>query len=406
VTEIFSQEAMLEANPKWPQAILRVDNLYDRPDDIRTPFARDYNRILHCKAYRRQKHKTQVFFATTNDHICTRIEHVNHVAAISYTISKYLGLNTQLTNAIAIGHDLGHAPFGHAGGDKLKQISHDELELDFWHESNSLRFVDFCETLEGPDGNHCNLSLTYAVRDGIISHCGEVDENALKPREEPVDLHSIQRHSQYQPYTWEGCVVKISDKIAYLGRDIEDALTLRILSLDQIRELKALMRKYEESGKLRDINNTVIIHRFVTDLCKNSTPDSGIKLSDTSFEIMNVLKDFNYKNIYNHPRLKAYTEYAELIIQTIYNTLSKYFDRVDPLVVLSRDRRMYPILIDSFSAWLIKYGRQDKRNPRCKNKIIYDITDDRDYKHAIIDYISAMTDSYAISIFQELTSFR
>ena len=113
--ELFTKEAMFKSNPKWDQSITRTDILYERPDDVRTPFSRDYNRILHCKAYRRLKHKTQVFFATTNDHICTRIEHVNHVAAISYTISKYLGLNTQLSNAIALGHFSHNHSFGIIG---------------------------------------------------------------------------------------------------------------------------------------------------------------------------------------------------------------------------------------------------------------------------------------------------
>lgn len=403
---LFSKDAMFESNPKWQQSISRIDTLYNRPDDIRTPFARDYNRILHCKAYRRQKHKTQVFFATANDHICTRIEHVNHVASISYTISKYLGLNTELSNAIALGHDLGHAPFGHAGEDILKKIALDELGLNFWHESNSLRFIDFCETLEGPDGIHRNLDLTYAVRDGIISHCGEVDENGFKPRNAVIDLQDIKTPNQYPPFTWEGCVVKIADKIAYLGRDIEDARALGILSSAQQRELVLLIRKYYETGKLRYINNTVIIHKFVTDLCENSSLDKGIMLSDTSFNIMKDLKDFNLRNIYHHQRINAYIKYAELIIGTIYNTLSEYFSRGETLDTLSRERVMYPNLTQSFKEWLIKYGVSDMRERRYENKIIYNIADERHYKHAIIDYISAMTDSYAISIFQELTSFR
>ncbi|MEI6609076.1 MAG: HD domain-containing protein, partial [Deltaproteobacteria bacterium] len=233
----FSKQAMTGLHPNFETAINRLSALYSRQDDIRSPFARDYNRILHSTAYRRLKHKTQVFFATTNDHICTRIEHVNHVTAVSNTIATYLDLNTELTNAISLGHDLGHAPFGHAGETILKEIVKKETGDYFWHEKNSLRFVDDCETLEDPEGNHRNLNLTYAVRDGIISHCGEVDENGLLPRSEAVPLQIIQQPNQYRPYTWEGCVVKISDKIAYLGRDIEDALALKILLPSDIRKL-------------------------------------------------------------------------------------------------------------------------------------------------------------------------
>ena len=112
---MFTSVAATEHNPKWPEFTRRENVLYNRKDDTRSEFARDYNRILHCTAYRRLKHKTQVFYAPENDHVCTRVEHVSHVTAISYTISRALGLNTELTQAIAVGHDLGHALFGHAG---------------------------------------------------------------------------------------------------------------------------------------------------------------------------------------------------------------------------------------------------------------------------------------------------
>ena len=265
----FKDVAIDHGIQKWRNCISREFPLYAREDDIRTEFARDFSRILHCTAYRRLKHKTQVFFATTNDHICTRIEHVNHVSSISHTIAKFMGLNTELTSAIAIGHDLGHAPFGHAGEDYIKEIAADELGDQFWHEKNSLRFVDYCETLEAPSGKHNNLNLTYAVRDGIISHCGEVDENALYPRDEFMDLNTIARPNEYKPYTWEGCIVKISDKIAYLGRDIEDALTLKILSRPQLKELSSLVKEHGKY-KFREINNTFVIHKLIIDLCENS----------------------------------------------------------------------------------------------------------------------------------------
>ena len=180
----FEKYAAVETHPFWSQLIAREGKLNDRLDDIRSPFARDYTRILHSKAYRRLKHKTQVFFNIENDHICTRMEHVGHVESVSATISKYLGLNEELTQAIAAGHDLGHAPFGHQGETVLKGLAKKHLGQDFWHEKNSLRFVDDIELLEDEYKKQKNLSLTYAVRDGIISHCGEVDENGLMPRRE------------------------------------------------------------------------------------------------------------------------------------------------------------------------------------------------------------------------------
>ena len=179
--------------------------------DIRTCFQRDVDRITHSKSFRRLKHKTQVFFAPSNDHICTRIEHVTHVESISYTIAKYLGLNTELTKAIAVAHDIGHSPFGHEGERILSIISKRDLGYSFWHEKNGLEFVDNIELLEDNNKYMQNLDLTYAVRDGIISHCGEIDENCLFPRNEFIDLKDYDYPNKYAPYTWEGCAVKISD---------------------------------------------------------------------------------------------------------------------------------------------------------------------------------------------------
>ena len=219
----FKDFAISENNPKWQESVQRLAPLLQKQFDIRSPFDRDITRIIHSSAYRRLKHKTQVFFATNNDHICTRIEHVNHVASISKTISKALGLNVSLAEAIALGHDLGHSPFGHHGERIIEKIMEKHgFQKKFWHENNSLRFVDVIETLPNYSGFKENLNLTYAVRDGIVCHCGEVNENCIKPRNEAIDLNLIEKGKQ-MPYTYEGCVVKISDKVAYLGRDIEDA---------------------------------------------------------------------------------------------------------------------------------------------------------------------------------------
>ncbi|MCL2549062.1 MAG: HD domain-containing protein, partial [Symbiobacteriaceae bacterium] len=202
----FASEAMLPGHPGYSDATARLRGLYHRDEELRSPFYRDYTRILHCNAYRRLKHKTQVFFATGNDHICTRMEHVQHVATISYTLAKALGLNTELAQAIALGHDLGHAPFGHHGEEVLRRLVQREIgeSEDYWHERNSLRFADLIETLPDSLGNEQNLNLTYGVRDGIICHCGEVTDEALAPRSELVDLSRILHANQYTPWTWEG----------------------------------------------------------------------------------------------------------------------------------------------------------------------------------------------------------
>ena len=187
-----------------------------------------------------------MFYNIANDHVCTRIEHVNHVESVSYTIANDLGLNTELTRAIAIAHDLGHAPFGHEGENILKKITKRFSDKDeyFWHEKNGLNFVDNIELLQNEKGEYSNLNLTYGVRDGIISHCGEIDENGIRPRDEFIDLTKIKKANEYQPYTWEACVVKISDKIAYLGRDIEDANRLGWLSKEDFDDLRGIASKH------------------------------------------------------------------------------------------------------------------------------------------------------------------
>lgn len=403
----FKNVGTFPSNKKWEQSISREQDLYSRPNEIRSVFSRDYNRILHCHAYRRLKHKTQVFFATTNDHVCTRIEHVSHVASVSETISNYLGLNSELTRAIAIGHDLGHAPFGHKGEVILKAIAKKELNELFWHEQNSLWFVDKIEMLASQFGEKRNLALTYAVRDGIISHCGEVNENAIKPRNEAIDLYDINRPNQYAPYTWEGCVVKIADKISYLGRDIEDAITLKILNRDQLKELKLILGN-KTNVHLRDINNTILMHDFITNLCEKSNPEEGIQFSNEYLELINSIKTFNYRNIYNHPRLKYFHHYAELIINSIFDVLINRYRKENTFEEVRKLEEIYPNLSKSFHDWLITYGGTDQKQRKLykfENEVIYNISKREDYVKAIIHYISSTTDYFAIQLFNEITKF-
>ena len=143
----MSEMAMNEDNPFYNLAIQRQETLYQRRNDLRTDFGRDYTRIIFSQAYRRLKHKTQVFFAVEDDHVCTRSEHVNLVESVAHTIAQELGLNTELTKAIAVGHDLGQAPFGHGGETILTQIAKEHGLEKFWHEKNSLHFVDDIELL-------------------------------------------------------------------------------------------------------------------------------------------------------------------------------------------------------------------------------------------------------------------
>ncbi|MFL0251064.1 deoxyguanosinetriphosphate triphosphohydrolase family protein [Clostridium neuense] len=403
----FRRVAANNENPLWNNYVRRCEDAYGRSSEIVSDFEKDYSRILNCTAYRRLKHKTQVFFATNHDHICTRIEHVNHVAAVSYSIAKFMGLNTELSNAIAIGHDLGHAPFGHEGERILRDIIKKEISGTYWHEKNSLKFVDELETITDQMGNEENLNLTYAVRDGIISHCGEVNENSLFPRQEYIDLNEISRPNEYAPYTWEGCVVKISDKISYLGRDIEDALTLKILSIKKIKELKKMVSEFA-TVNVENINNTFFMNKFTIDLCENSSIEEGLRFSNKCLQLLNSIKEFNYENIYNNKRLQAFKEYVRLIIKSIYGVLINFYTDSNIFKELEAARRDYPNLIHSFKDWLIKYSISKDNILRPKNynnKQIYNIDTKEGYTRAVVDYITGMTDNFAIKIFQELIKF-
>lgn len=405
----FKYCAMSESNPKWENSISRLDELMQKPFDIRSPFDRDNTRILHSSAYRRLKHKTQVFFATNNDHICTRIEHVNHVASISKTIAKTLGLNVSLAEAIALGHDLGHSPFGHHGERIIEKIMDEEgFSEKFWHEKNSLHFVDSIETLSNYSGFKENLNLTYAVRDGIVCHCGEVNENSLKPRDEFIDLNLIEK-GKYMPYTYEACVVKISDKIAYLGRDIEDAYTYKFFEKADLMTLKQLAQEVmKQKVRFKDVNTSSLIHEFIVNLCANSNPDCGLTFSLEHYEMMNKIKKFNYQKIYSNKRFVPFQDYATLVINTIYKFLLGYYDGYNTINKLAKYSKFYKTLALDFSDWLIKYSNIDEKTHllrKYRNKIIYNIEEMKDYKKAVIDYISGMSDSYAIKAYNELIEF-
>lgn len=407
INKMFEECKMDPNNPKWAECISRQEEMYERPEEVRSQFFRDYTRLLHSTAYRRLKHKTQVFYAPLNDHICTRIEHVNHVASVSQTIAAALGLNSELVTAIAIGHDIGHAPFGHTGEGIIGEIALNETGNPFWHEHNSLRFADCCETLADPYGQERNLNLTYAVRDGIVLHCGEVNENGLAPRAERIDLNAINKPSQYLPYTWEGCAVKVSDKIAYIGRDIEDAWTLEILTSGQLRELLTIIRNYSGISLTR-INNTVLINNFITDLCRNSRPEAGICFSDDYINLMNALRAYMCSHIYVHKRMEVYNRYARLILESIYETLKDCYSCEDTVEHMRRKHKdKYPLLVDYFSDWLLKFSdiKGLDRKSEFQNKILYKIGEKKDYTQAIIDFMTGMTDSFALRAFGELTSF-
>ena len=399
----FEGYGTFESSEKWKNAIKREAPLYNPmygKNNMRTDFDRDYTRVLNCDAYRRLKHKTQVFFAPQNDHICTRIEHVNLVDSISHTIANYLGLNTELTKAIATAHDLGHSPFGHQGEKILSEIAEREFGEKISHEKNGLHFVDNIELIKDYEGIKRNLNLTYAVRDGIISHCGEVDDNGLKPRDEYIDLMKDYTYpNQYSPYTWEGCVVKVADKISYIGRDIEDAKKMKLLSDKDIERLD----KVTENVR---INNSNIINYLVVDLCKNSNPKDGICFSKEASDTLNAIKQFNYDKIYKNDKIKPTVRYFTVLMTEIFYTLKKEWNGKSTIFNLKRMKRYYPNLSYEFVNWLSEYSITDERKTsEYNNKIIYNLENLEDYCRAIIDYMSGMTDNYIVQVYNEIVSF-
>lgn len=394
----FNKVCMNENNDKWNNVVSRQFPLYSRNNDIRSEFERDFTRIIHSNAYRRLKHKTQVFYSPQNDHICTRIEHVNHVESISYTIAHYLGLNEELTKAIAVAHDLGHSPFGHKGENILNEICKRDLGTSFWHEKNGLYFVDNIELLEDNEGYKQNLNLTYGVRDGIVSHCGEIDENSLFPRDEFIDLREYNYPNQFAPYTWEACVVKISDKISYIGRDIEDAITIGILD-EHLDKLHTILGMNDNT-----INNTVIINNLIFDLCNNSSPEIGLHFSDSSLELMNKIKEFNYKYIYSSEVLGPSNKYFSFVINQIYDTLKNAYDGKNTFDNLVKLNKFYPNLVNGFIDWFNNFYEFSDRS-KLKNKILFDINNPKDYYSSIVLYISGMTDKFAIDTYNEIIGF-
>lgn len=444
--QTFTSEAVSPDNPKWEACIKRENSLYDRGNDIRDEAQRDYTRLLHCQAFSRLKHKTQVFFAPTNDHVCTRMEHSLHVASVAQTVARTLGLNESLAQAIAIGHDIGHSPFGHHGEDCLNALLMEDAEgkekerlltkgapRPFWHERNSLFFADYIECLADPAGRQKLLDLTYAVRDGIICHCGEIDQQGLRPRDNVIDLYSIKKPGAVAPFTWEGCVVRVADKISFLGRDIEDARTYHILDMGAYRELREIvtstlgMQAIDSSaqksslanGQGRAVNTTVLINDLIVDLCQNSSPEKGLCFSPRCFDFLSAIRVFNLKRIYNHWRLAEFKKYASLVLGTLYHTLM----HLSPYVETGRTEqslRYCPRLCSVWEDWLIRHTNYCPRvrPPENKNKKLdahealrtdaprfFDVHDRSSYRKCVIEFISGMTDQFAIRAYEEIIAF-
>lgn len=284
--ETLSEKACLSSQT---QGRIRQEKLHP----FRTPFQRDRDRIIHCKSFRRLKHKTQVFLAPFGDHYRTRLTHTLEVSQIARTIAKALRLNEDLTEAIALGHDLGHTPFGHAGEEIIAKL----LLSGFSHREQSLRVVEKLE-YEGK-----GLNLTFEVRDGIFKHSkgrGEIFSKAKKD----------------MPLTMEGQIVRVSDVIAYVNHDIDDAVRAGVI-------------------KDRDIPSSVVrvlgkfhafrIDKMVMDVIESSLKIGLIKIamSDEIMEAITSLRDFLNERVYFHPSSRVELRKTEKILSDLYEFIQK-----------------------------------------------------------------------------------
>ena len=292
--------------------------------DIRPVYQRDRDRILHSNSFRRLKDKTQVFLAPEGDHYRTRLTHTLEVSQNARTIAKALRLNEDLTEAIALGHDIGHTPFGHAGERALNR----KCPGGFQHNVQSVRVVELLEK------RGQGLNLTKEVRDGILNH-----------------------KTKGSPMTMEGKIVRFSDKIAYIHHDMDDAIRGKILCEDDIpKELRNTLGN----------TTTKRFDRFTHDIIKNSAEVGDIRQSDEIGEAMKELRDFMFQNVYTNPKVKSEEEKAERLVEYLYDF---YLDNS------TRLPEEYMLLVN-------ERGTSIER--------------------AVCDYVSSMTDRYAVAVFNEL----
>ncbi|MDD3243290.1 MAG: HD domain-containing protein [Eubacteriales bacterium] len=353
-----------------------LQRLRPREEDVRGPYFRDQTAIIHSTSFRRLKHKTQALFAPENDHVCTRIEHVLHVATIATTVCRGLKrsgwdwLEDDLAYAAGLGHDLGHAPFGHSGERALNGLVKESLG-GFRHEIQSLRMVDKLAN------SGTGLNLTYGVRDAILCHDGEKFEQYLDPASTLEDPWSKLRRSR-QPASMEGCVVRFSDKIAYLGRDLEDALRSGLVSPADVPAQVARRLGH---------TNGAIINALVIDLIENSLRQGRLGFSDGCFEEVTALRDFNYQRIYRHPEILRYEKYCTVMVESLYH----YF--AEGLTTRGRDADQW---LNSGFAPDRAFGGYLERMQPC-----FDAENASDARIST-DYVAGMTDNYALKCYSAL----
>ncbi len=286
----------------------------------RTDYQRDRDRIIHCNSFRRLKHKTQVFLAPQGDHYRTRLTHTLEVSQIARTIARALRLNEDLTEAISLAHDLGHTPFGHAGERALNQVT----PFGYKHYLQSVRVVHRLEK----DGE--GLNLTYEVKNGIACHSADLVAGTL-----------------------EGRVVKISDKIAYINHDIEDAIRGGVLSDAELPWDAVYVLGRTKSARLSTLISSIVEHS-----------GADIEMAPEVYRAHRILQDFMFDSVYKNPIAKSEETKAEDIVKKLYEYYCMHPEKLSP------------------------FYRQ--------------IAEQDGVERAVCDYISGMTDQYAIGVFQEL----
>lgn len=336
--------------------------------DFRSPFFRDIDRILYSYGYMRYADKTQVFAGEDNDHITRRMYHVQMVSKIARTIGRALGLNEDLIEAASLGHDLGHVPFGHFGETILNEISLKYQEGYFHHNIESVRLLMNLEH-QGK-----GLNLTIQVLDAIMCHNGEFALGEYHPKNKTKEMFLEELAESYQkeslntmvPMTLEGCVVRISDIIAYLGRDISDACSLGVFTKEEIpKEIKEVLGTH----------NKEIINTIVTDLINNSLDKPYLKLSSNVYDAIKALKQFNYNKIYS----KSLSKEEQLTIKTAFYTVYEQC-----LKDLQNQDETSPIY-QYFYLYKDDFYRQNTSLPR-----------------VALDYVAGMTDKFLMTSYKKI----
>jgi len=287
---------------------------------IRLPFSRDADRILHSMAYTRYIDKTQVFYLVNNDHITHRVLHVQLVSKIAKTIGRALGLNEDLIEAISLGHDIGHVPCGHVGEKILSKLCEKHNVGKFFHNVQAIQFLDVIE----------DKDLTIQVLDGILCHNGEVHDKCIKPEGKrdwdsfDDKVKKIQAEKDVMPMSYEGCVVRFADNIAYLGRDLQDAIEIGLITDDIKQKYPKICKDLFRLSSCKEVN-WIILDTLAKDIINNSYPDEKdeISFSDELAQCVNELKKFNKEYIYNNRILHEQDWKIEYMFEFLFNCFLK-----------------------------------------------------------------------------------